>query len=208
MRVCQLTLIYAVAMASCGGSESRCDHPETRVLIAQLEGTVGALAADKYFTLFSRSLNSCRYKLDRVTYINEFFYGFRSPYAYSIPPLPKEARHSDAGMRAGQKYRLEHPEAEAATYASFGYKPIAIKGAWITSFDTSLFIPAQAYDGEEWHLETLSRANVSNLRKTEWGESQDVEVRGYVSGLKNTRYSGRNYDRQLFAQDVRGLGGA
>jgi hypothetical protein len=208
MRFRHLILLCSLALAGCGRADYRCDAPETKAAFVQLERSVGAQFADEYFTLFRRSLNSCQAQLDRAVYINEFFYGFRTPYAGPITPLTRGMRELDAGMRAGQKYRLEHPTAEVATYASFGYTAITIKGEWITSFDTSLFIPTQGYDGEEWHLETLFRANLSNLRKTEWGEGQDVEVRGYVSGLKATRYSGRNYDRQLFAQDVRGLGGA
>ena len=208
MRLRHSTMLFVLALAGCGEADPLCNSPEFVGHLAQLERSVGSKFADQYFTFFRRPWGSCSAKKMRGGYIEEFFYGFRTPYAYSLDPIPRELRHLEDGMHAGQKYRLEHPVAVAEVWASFGYSPVSISGKWKTSLDTSTFYPNEPYQGEVWHLEQLYRATIKDVRKTEWGDSQEVEIRGYVSGLKDAIYSRPEYDRNLFVQVLKGAGGA
>jgi hypothetical protein len=75
-------------------------------------------------------IDSCEAQVRRMIYINSFFDGYRWPQGMITGESSALLRVMQAGMRAGQEYARSHPNAAAATYASFGYQAISAEGMW------------------------------------------------------------------------------
>jgi len=145
-------------------------------------------------------MDACEAKFQRLLFIDAFFDGYRVPSAFYGDPST-ELRLMRAGARAGEEYSRANPDSAVATYASFGYTAVTVKGMWTTEFESSRFVPAEGYPGESWWLEPLPEL----ARKLPEGfvpeEGLTVQISGYVSGPGRREHLGV-YHRQIYVREL------
>lgn len=193
-----LLMLFAVQACSSGGID--CESSEFQAHSAALDGSVGARSADDYFALLRIPIDSCEAKYQRMLFIESFFEGYRAGGTIYGEPSAL-LRAMQAGMAAGEEYRLANPELAVATYASFGYTQITVEGVWTVAFEHSGFAPAKGYQGERWWLELLPdlASRLPDGLVPEGGLA--VRITGYLSRLG--QYGHMNgYQRLMYAEDV------
>jgi hypothetical protein len=198
LRIC-IPFVF-LALEGCTSRGVDCGSPEFRAYSAVLEASIGARFADEYFTVWRTPLNSCEEKSQRALFIDSFFDGYRARNTFYGDPST-DLRLMRAGTRAGEEYRRANPDSAVATYASFGYTAITVKGMWNTGFESSRFIPAVGYEGEKWWLELLPELATKLPEGFVPKDGLVVRISGYLSGLGEHGHLGA-YQRQMYVREV------
>jgi len=193
-------------MAACTSRGIDCESPEYRAYSAALESSIGARFADEYFTIWRTPLDSCDAKYQRAIFIEAFFDGYRVGNKFDGSPST-ELRLARDGARAGEEYRRANPNSAAATYATFGYTAVTVKGIWTVEFEMSRFIPREGYAGEMWWLEPLPELATRLPENFVPKEGVAVQISGYVSGLGEHGHLGA-YQRHVYVRELNVLGSA
>jgi hypothetical protein len=193
-------IVGFLGLQACTSRGVDCESPEFRAYSAVLEASIGARSADEYFTVWRTPLNACEAESRRALFIEAFFDGYRVRSTFDGDPS-MELRLMRAGARAGEEYRRANPDSAVATYASFGYTAVTVKGMWTTGFETSRFIPAEGYPGEQWWLDLLPELERTLPVEFVPEEGQVVQIAGYVSGLGRHGHLGA-YQRQMYVREL------
>ena len=136
-----------------------------------------------------------------MIYIDSFFEGYKWPQGVITGESSALLRVMQAGMRAGQEYRLAHPDATVSTYASFGFTAISAEGVWTTGFESSRFVPSEGYEGEAWWLETLPELSRQLPRDFVPKEGLRVRISGYLSKAGEHGHLGA-YQRRVYVETL------
>jgi hypothetical protein len=201
-RIC--IFFVGCAIGACTSRGVDCELPEFRAYSAAFESSIGARFADEYFTVWRTPLNSCEERRQRAIFLEAFFDGYRAGMLIDGDPTT-EVRLMRAGAQAGEEYRRANRNSAAATYASFGYTAVTVNGTWTTGFETSRFMPAEGYEGEEWWLDPLPELATKMTEDDLPKEGLAVRISGYVSGLGRHGHLGA-YQRRVYVREMNVLG--
>jgi hypothetical protein len=205
MRIVYVLIVTGLALGATQAQAAECDSSvPLEVLRARffgVESPIAVAAAEEHMSTLDLPASPCEQQAIKYEFIGEFFRGFRESGAAQSAE-PPNCGPDCAGLRAGWKFRIEHPDKVDQVYSSFGFTLVELVGTLEARFEVSRFSPTDAYVGEDWWFEVLPGAKqdftAAGTRIVTWL----ARIKGYASPLGRHGHLGR-YDRRVYVHELR-----